>query len=123
MKELKEKIRAIVEQTIAEKKKANGKVSLVIETQVWCSPREHGHFYVAEITRENGKIKRNFISGFKRIYDNEHYKYKVRWTFDGYEGMKLEARLSGSWKNDYRRYYIVRKGKLVGAERKEVLGI
>ena len=72
-------------------------------------PRKHGHAYVAVLTMGEGrKVNREFVQGGSRRWDTKRKTYSQDWEFTVPVGTVLECRLTdGSWKNDYRVWYVV----------------
>ena len=73
----------------------------------WTDPRKHGKpfFAVLSIDKE-GKTKWNFVDGeMYRSSNQKEYKLEIETTLP--EGSVIDCREGSSWKNDYRRYYIV----------------
>ncbi len=66
--------------------------------------------YVARLTLdEEGKLKRDFYN-MNREYGKK--SVLVYGKFTAKEGDIVEQRIGGSWKNDYRYWYLVTDGKL-----------
>ena len=66
--------------------------------------------YVAKLVWKDGKLEREFYN-LNKTYGKK--AVQVWGTFKAKEGDIIEIREGGSWKNDYRDWYLVRKGKLV----------
>jgi len=115
--ELIEKARQILEQ----KKQARGIVKVHIETEKYFDPRKHGHAYCAFLRKNgDGKVEREWVNNANKIYmDNKNKYYQKIWDFDAHEGDVIEARVAGSWKNDYRDYYVVEGGEAKEISREE----
>jgi hypothetical protein len=71
-------------------------------------PRK-GFPYAAKLVWKNGKVEREFYSLNKQYGKKE---VTVWGTFEANEGDILEMRVGGSWKNDYRGWFLVHNGKL-----------
>lgn len=87
---------------LAEKKRYESK-EFEFEFSATCDPRK-GKPYVARLYWEDGKIQRSFYDmsrqwGKKEITVSGTYKARV--------GDIVESRSGGSWKNDYRSWYLV----------------
>lgn len=121
-----ERLKEAIEKEL-EKRRArdDGMVWVELETDGWFDRRKHGNAYVAIVKRgEDGKIQREFIEWTDRVWDSKHKYYKARWVFKAPVGAKIEARLTdGSWKNDYKSYFIVKEDGLEEVSREDVLGL
>lgn len=85
-------------------------ISLEFATEYDFDPRKHGNAYIAVLSIKDGKTERTFIQGDCRKWDKKHRCYQQTWRFEAKVGTILECRLSsGSWKNDYREWYIVKE--------------
>ena len=84
-------------------------VTVTLATCSSFDSRKHGHAYVASLTMGEGrKIDRVFIAGSSRRWDSKRKYYSQDWEFPATIGTVLECRLNdGSWKNDYREWYVV----------------
>jgi hypothetical protein len=73
--------------------------------------RKRGCCYAARITGidDEGKLIREFIN-LDRDYNKNDCR--VYGTFEITEGEIIEMRTGGSWKNDYRDFYICKNGNL-----------
>jgi hypothetical protein len=71
-------------------------------------PRK-GTPYVAKLTWSNGELQRDFYD-LDRIYGKK--EVTVSGEFKAKYGDIIEQRVGGSWKNDYRDWYIVINGQL-----------
>jgi hypothetical protein len=71
-------------------------------------PRK-GHPYVAKLVWKDGKVEREFYN-LKREYGKK--RVTVWGHFTAEDGDVIEMREDASWKNDYRYWYLVYKGKL-----------
>lgn len=77
-----------------------------------CDTRKHGKPYIARIVGiADNKLDREFI-GLPMSYGKKG-AVQVAGTFTAKEGEILEAREGGSWKNEYRYFYVVRNGELI----------
>jgi hypothetical protein len=85
-----------------EKRKYKFKVELTSD------PRK-GIPYVAKLVWKENKIDRDFYS-LSRQYGKK--TVTVWGSFEAQEGDVIEIRKGGSWKNDYRAWYLVHKGDL-----------
>jgi len=114
LKELKNFVNTLIEE------KKEGKV-FRLETINNFDARKHGHAYVAKLcVDENGKVDRKFFNMQDRIYDSKRKYYQATWEIELKEGDIIEARLDdGSWKNDYRNWFIVENGELKEISQKE----
>jgi len=106
-----EELKAKIIEEINRRKAA--KRVFVLETPKSFDPRKQGHAYVCFLKYEGGKFEREFIPPSLKVWDTKHKTYIAKWEFEASEGDIIEARLSASWRNDYRRYYVVEKGELV----------
>jgi len=109
MKELKEMTIQELEELIneankvlAEKKRSESK-EFEFEFSATCDPRK-GKPFVARLYLQDGKLQREFFNmnmqwGKKEITVYGTYKAKA--------GDIIEQRTGGSWKNDYRAWYLV----------------
>jgi len=109
MMELKEMTIQELEELIAEahriltEKKRSASEEFEFEFSATCDPRK-GKPYVARLYWEDGKLQRSFYDlnrqwGKKEITVSGTYKAKA--------GDIIEQRSGGSWKNDYRAWYLV----------------
>jgi len=98
---------SLVKSEIEKRKKEKGVVKVHIETESFFDPRKHGHAYCAILRKNNEKIERKWINNAITIYDSKHKYYKRTWNFDAHEGDVIEARVACSWKNEYRKYYLI----------------
>ena len=71
-------------------------------------PRK-GYPYVAKLVWRDGKLEREFYN-LKREYGKK--RVTVWGHFTAEDGDVIEMREDASWKNDYRNWYLVYKGKL-----------
>jgi hypothetical protein len=71
-------------------------------------PRK-GYPYVAKLVWRDGKLEREFYN-LKREYGKK--RVTVWGHFTAEDGDVIEMREDASWKNDYRYWYLVYKGKL-----------
>jgi hypothetical protein len=71
-------------------------------------PRK-GYPYVAKLVWKDGKLEREFYN-LKREYGKK--RVTVWGYFTAEDGDVIEMREDASWKNDYRNWYLVYKGKL-----------
>ncbi len=71
-------------------------------------PRK-GYPYVAKLVWKEGKLEREFYK-LKRSYGKK--TITVWGHFTAEDGDVIEMREDASWKNDYRYWYLVYKGKL-----------
>jgi hypothetical protein len=71
-------------------------------------PRK-GYPYVAKLVWRDGKVEREFYN-LKREYGKK--RVTVWGHFTAEDGDVVEMREDASWKNDYRYWYLVYKGKL-----------
>jgi hypothetical protein len=71
-------------------------------------PRK-GYPYVAKLVWKDGKLEREFYN-LKRAYGKK--SITVWGHFTAEDGDVIEMREDASWKNDYRYWYLVYKGKL-----------
>jgi len=90
---------------LAEKKRSTSK-EFEFEFSATCDPRK-GKPYVARLYWEDGKLQRSF-------YDLNRQWGKKEVTVSGVYTAKagdiIEIRSGGSWKNDYRAWYLVTEG-------------
>ena len=97
-------------------------VRVNLKTDGYFDPRKQGHAYVAIIRRdESGKVRRDFINNVNRVWDRKRKRYIAEWEFDVQVGTVIEARLSASWRNDYRCYYAVEEDGLKAISKEEAL--
>ena len=104
IEELKELI-SEANKVLAEKKRYESK-EFEFEFSATCDPRK-GTPYVARLYWQDGKLQRDFYDlnrqwGKKEITVSGTYKAKA--------GDVIEQRSGGSWKNDYRAWYLVTEG-------------
>src|SRR5690606_33661882 len=97
-----EELIAEANKVLAEKKRYESK-EFEFEFSATCDPRK-GKPYVARLYWQDGKIQRSFYDmsrqwGKKEITVSGTYKAKA--------GDIIEIRSGGSWKNDYRAWYLV----------------
>ncbi len=71
-------------------------------------PRK-GYPYVAKLVWKDGKLEREFYK-LKKSYGKK--SITVWGHFTAEDGDVIEMREDASWKNDYRYWYLVHKGKL-----------
>lgn len=73
-------------------------------------PRK-GTPYVAKLVwnPEEGKINRVFCNNMNRTYGKKEVTISGKYTAK--EGEVVEIRTGGSWKNDYRAWYLIYNGK------------
>lgn len=77
----------------------------VCDTRKWKKP------FIARIVGvSDGKLDREFIE-LPTSYGSKN-SVQVTGTFTAKEGDILEAREGGSWKNEYRYFYVVENGKM-----------
>jgi len=76
--------------------------------EVTMDPRK-GFPYVARLVWRDGKVEREFYN-LKREYGKK--QVTVWGDFTAKDGDVIEMREGASWKNDYRKWYLVWKGKL-----------
>lgn len=100
LKELQTKVNA----KIAEKEQQN-KQEFTLEFEATTDPRK-GKPYVAKLVIENGKIEREFFD-LNRSYGKK--EITVSGTYNVKVGEIIEQREGGSWKNDYRYWYLVKE--------------
>ena len=103
-----ESLRTIINSLIEEKIEKN-KNEYEFEFNATNDPRK-GVPFVERLVWENGKLERKFYDLEKTYGKNEvtvFGKYKAK------DGDIIEIRKGGSWKNDYRYWYIVQGGKLI----------
>ena len=89
--------------------KLNTGETFTFEFDATTDPRK-GFPYVAKLTGidSEGKFEREFFE-LERTYGKK--EVTVSGTYTVKEGDLLEIRTGGSWKNDYRGYYLVYRGK------------
>jgi hypothetical protein len=115
-------LESIVEKVESEQQNRKQGIQCELKTDENFDHRKHGHAYVARIDKVNGKITRDFIDRTNIKYDSKRKYYQAQWLFEAKEGDKFEARLTdGSWKNDYKSYFVVKNGELVESSSDEVL--
>ena len=85
--------------------------TFTFEFDATADPRK-GHPYVARLTGidSEGKFEREFFE-LERTYGKK--EVTVSGSYTAKAGDMLEIRVGGSWKNDYRGYYLVYDGKEV----------
>lgn len=94
---------------LAEKKRYESK-EFEFEFSATCDPRK-GTPYVARLYWQDGKLQRSFYNLNKQWGKKE---ITVSGTYRAKTGDIIEQRNGGSWKNDYRAWYLVTKdGKKV----------
>jgi hypothetical protein len=76
--------------------------------EVTLDPRK-GFPYVARLVWRDGKVEREFYN-LRKQYGKK--QVTVWGTFEASDGDIIEMRTGASWKNDYRSWYLVYKGKL-----------
>jgi hypothetical protein len=76
--------------------------------EVTLDPRK-GFPYVARLVWKDGKVEREFYS-LKKQYGKK--QVTVWGTFEASDGDIIEMRTGASWRNDYRAWYLVYRGKL-----------
>ncbi len=98
-------LQALISDELASRKET---VTVELEAKDFDS-RKHGQAYVAILTYDDdGRVQRRFVEHLNRHYDGKRKYYDANWRFEAKVGTVLEARLSdGSWKNDYRQYFVV----------------
>jgi hypothetical protein len=103
-----ESLRSVID-AIIEEKKREPKNEYEFEFNATNDPRK-GVPFVARLVWENGKIDRKFYD-LEKTYGKKEVtvfgKYKAK------DGDIIEIRKGGSWRNDYRYWYIVQNGKLI----------
>lgn len=116
---------AAVAEEMERRLRAGEGVEVVLETDGWYDPRKNGPAYVAIIRdKPGGGIEREFMDPVQKVYDSKRRSYRARWVFRAVPGTRIEARIrAGSWKNEYRSYYIVTFDGVREASRAEVLGL
>ena len=98
-------------------------VEVVLETGLY-DPRKHGHAYVAILRCKNGKLEREFVKRAATVRGRKGYHYIAVWRFKARVGEVLEARINpGSWRNEYRDYFLVTENGLVSLSRKRAIRI
>ncbi|MFC0903802.1 hypothetical protein ACFHWD_03740 [Clostridium sp. MT-14] len=106
LEQLKE-LKIEIEQRIKELESAENK-EYEFDFEATNDPRK-GTPYVARITEAGGKLQRDFIN-LNREYGKGDVT--VSGSYTAKEDEVLEIRSGGSWKNDYRKMYIVQNGEL-----------
>jgi|YNPMSStandDraft_2_1061718.scaffolds.fasta_scaffold00223_2 hypothetical protein len=102
-----ENIKNLILETIRKKREVNREYEFQFEATN--DPRK-GIPYVAKLTYKDGKINREFYNLPKTHGKN---LVTVQGKFTAKENDIVEIRKGGSWKNDYRYWYLVRNGELV----------
>lgn len=87
---------------LAEKKRYESK-EFEFEFSATCDPRK-GKPYVARLYWEDGKLQRSFYDLNRQWGKKE---ITVSGTYNARVGDIIESRSGGSWKNDYRAWYLV----------------
>lgn len=73
-------------------------------------PRK-GSPYVAYLSMKEDKMERDFVNSFSKVYGKK--EITVKGSYKASQGQIVEIRTGGSWKNDYRAWYLVNNGELV----------
>ncbi len=100
-----EKLIAQANKVLAEKKRYESK-EFEFEFSATNDPRK-GMPYVARLYWEDGKLQREFFDLHKEWGKKE---VTVSGTYKAKTGDIIEIRTGGSWKNDYRAWYLVTEG-------------
>ena len=87
---------------LAEKKRSESK-EFEFEFSATCDPRK-GKPYVARLYWQDGKLQRDFYDLNRQWGKNV---VTVSGTYKAKAGDIIEQRSGGSWKNDYRAWYLV----------------
>ena len=90
---------------LAEKKRSTSK-EFEFEFSATCDPRK-GKPYVARLYWQDGKLQRDFYDLNRQWGKKE---VTVSGTYTAKAGDIIEQRSGGSWKNDYRAWYLVTEG-------------
>ncbi len=104
LEDLKQKIEEEIKKRFAEDKQ----VKIYFETET--DPRKHGKPYVARLSIKDGKLQRDFINNFTHSWGNN--SITVSGYFFATVGDIYEIRWGGSWKNEYRSWYICKEDGL-----------
>ena len=111
MKDLREMTIRELEELISEankvltEKKRSGAKEFVFEFSATSDPRK-GMPYVARLYWQDGKLQRDFYDLNRQWGKKE---VTISGTYTAKEGDIIEKRWGGSWKNDYRAWYLVAK--------------
>lgn len=89
---------------LAEKKRSISE-EFEFEFSATCDPRK-GKPYVARLYWQDGKLQRDFYDMSRQWGKKE---VTVSGTYKAKTGDIIEIRTGGSWKNDYRAWYLVAK--------------
>lgn len=115
-----EEIKALVTSTEMTAEQKNELIEIL--SQIECTKKEEYTFefeaisdprkgvpYVAKMVLEKGNLSREFFD-LKKQYGKK--EVTVYGKYQASEGDIIEIREGGSWKNDYRYFFIVKEGKL-----------
>lgn len=101
----------LAQEVLAEKKR--GREEFEFNFEATSDPRK-GVPYVAFLKIRNGKLEREFVNNMTKTWGRK--EVTVAGRYRARAGDVVEIRTGGSWKNDYRAWYVVSPdGKLVRA--------
>lgn len=101
-KELKELAQMVQEELQRRREENTKEFSFYFEAS--CDPAKRKNPYVAKLIVKNGKVEREF-KDLQRLYGKKEIRVYGQYTASS--GDVIEKREGGSWKNEYRYWYLI----------------